>query len=997
MPSGPAIPNEKLNQLKAQLLAPSDDKLSYSVKVRRLQAVLRDGEQMESDHPDAANGHLIRGILLDAARQLAIAEGDTESQGRVFEIAKKIVALPGPPEGKIWADFILTQGRAAQLTDNPEALVAMISEFVGRFTDTSVEPIALMAALDMASKSGDPRFNKTLTTALLKYREEPVVEAFLSAHSANVFRGYSLNTTLTTMDGTTLRLPRDAMGKITVLYFWTIASTDIPFMRLFYDRHHDLGVEIIGINLDTNREQVEAFIRQQGLAWPQVFSGQGMNDPLFKRLGIPWVPYYWVLRQDATAVMTNPTSGYEGQNVGGSGNFSLKQMTDVVDADLDAMTDFSERLPYYRSGEFLAFSKLLQSTGEESKNPISKADIDALRAKALVPPAPGLTQTQKIQSLKEAASIGKSLEKAHPGAGNLSVVRALTLVATKWLALATGANDYNEDALALAKRMLASHADGAFLYLADYVATSSQLAASKADKRARAAQIQDYVNRYSAMDVAWGAQMLGVMLALEDGQDSIREQLTGKLIVSHSHRPGMIACAFLRDVCKVKLPDDIPEAQILEGNGRSPLDEAAPGGAQQALGDKLRSLTEAGRLPFYRSGEFMVLARLLRPDITGNPKDAVPPEEFDAFSQNIEILRQGAATQEEKTAAFKEILAAGAALEANYPLAAQVQLIRGAMLIAARWLTLTSGDKAQDELAASIANRILSANPKDASGLLADYTLTSRQLSKLKPDAKTAAGMIQEFALRHEKEADQWAVGLLAILLCDDGQESLRAQWVSKLRGLLANRPDSIVYGFLRDFCEESYAFGRDVHPFKFQLTRMDGQPLTLPDDLPGKVVILQFWSAAHPPEPFRAKSFSRRTLPYTGLASVPSNGVVIVGVNLDRNRAAAEAFLKQNNYPDWVHTFSGLGWDDKAARLLDVYSLPKTIILNRRGEVYVSKQSNVMNRHEAISGFIANAVAQPAIPRPPTSDALQLQNKPATPPAASPAASPAATETKPQ
>ena len=136
-------------------------------------------------------------------------------------------------------------------------------------------------------------------------------------------------------------------------------------MRLFYDRHHDLGVEIIGINLDTNREQVEAFIRQQGLAWPQVFSGQGMNDPLFKRLGIPWVPYYWVLRQDATAIMTNPTSGYEGQNVGGSGNFSLKQMTDVVDAVLDAMTDFSERLPYYRSGEFLAFSKLLQSIGEE--------------------------------------------------------------------------------------------------------------------------------------------------------------------------------------------------------------------------------------------------------------------------------------------------------------------------------------------------------------------------------------------------------------------------------------------------------------------------------------------------------------------------------------------------------------------------------------------------------------------------------------------------------
>ena len=76
------------------------------------------------------------------------------------------------------------------------------------------------------------------------------------------------------------------------------------------------------------------------------------------------------------------------------------------------------------------------------------------------------------------------------------------------------------------------------------------------------------------------------------------------------------------------------------------------------------------------------------------------------------------------------------------------------------------------------------------------------------------------------------------------------------------------------------------------------------------------------------------RYAPYTGLASIPSKGLVVVGVNLDRDRAAVEAFLKKSRFPDWIHTFSGLGWSDPVVRERDIVTLPQTIVLNRDGVI---------------------------------------------------------------
>ena len=694
------MPDRVVEGLKARIAVPAESRPSHGEEVRRLSAVLRAGQQIERDYPDAANLHLVRSTMLVAARQLAVLEADEASQVRLTDLAQRIVALPGPPEGKIFADFLLTQSRLARLGAGNRAASAEITRFASAYADSPVARIALMFAVEMATKADDERLINTLTTSLLKYRHEPEVEGFLRNRGVPIFLGASFNASLTTLDGTKLRLPRDLLGKVTVLHFWSITARDVPLMRAFYDQNHDRGVELIGINVDRDREKVESFIRQQGLSWPQVFTGKGLADPLLKRLGIPSIPYCWVTGWDGRIVQASVDDA-------GQHSRAARGMIEQVELQLETLTDLAERVPYYRSGEFLARTPLLRRASADGKDSIPQAALDAVETKLLVSPWAGSSREEKVQSFKAAFAAGQALEQRRPAAANLALVRS------------------------------------------------------------------------------W-------------------------------------------------------------------------------------------------------------------------------------------------------------------------------MLIAARWLAVTTGDTAFAGRSVAVANRLLGSNAPPASRLLADYVLTSAQLAEMEPRSKAGARLIQDYAARHVGSDAAWAAGILAVMLTlEHAQDIVRETLIEQLRAAHQQRANPMVYGFLRDCCQQKFCGGgRGPSLHVPPLNRMDGGRLTLPDDLPGKVVILQFWSAAHPPQPALWDEYDE-ALPYTGLASVPSTGVVVVGINLDRKRADAEAFLKKSRYPDWIHTFSGLGWDDPTARACDILALPRTIVLSRFGEIGVDNQLDAVSFHHAVHGLAKQPAPQ--------------------------------------
>ena len=82
--------------------------------------------------------------------------------------------------------------------------------------------------------------------------------------------------------------------KVVLVDFWAtwcapcIAS--LPALIAIHERYHDEGFEVIGISLDENREELEAFLEAYEIPWPQYFDAKGGENELAQRFGIRKIP-----------------------------------------------------------------------------------------------------------------------------------------------------------------------------------------------------------------------------------------------------------------------------------------------------------------------------------------------------------------------------------------------------------------------------------------------------------------------------------------------------------------------------------------------------------------------------------------------------------------------------------------------------------------------------------------------------------------------------------
>ena len=110
---------------------------------------------------------------------------------------------------------------------------------------------------------------------------------------------------------------------------------------------------------------------------------------------------------------------------------------------------------------------------------------------------------------------------------------------------------------------------------------------------------------------------------------------------------------------------------------------------------------------------------------------------------------------------------------------------------------------------------------------------------------------------------------------------------------------------------------GRDLH----------GKEIAL-KDLLGKPVLLDFWASTCPP-------CERAAIPLRRIAERYEGKLVIVGISLDEDRKAFEAFVYNQHLPG-VQLFDGGGWRSPVVRLYGVPAngIPYYVLLDASGRV---------------------------------------------------------------
>ena len=103
----------------------------------------------------------------------------------------------------------------------------------------------------------------------------------------------------------------DYPNRILLVTYWstwcTACTQDIPVLQAFYDRYHEKGFEIVGVNLDVTEAPVRPYLKQHKIAWPQIFEPGGTESGPATTLGII-VPPVMILVDREGRVATVTTS-----------------------------------------------------------------------------------------------------------------------------------------------------------------------------------------------------------------------------------------------------------------------------------------------------------------------------------------------------------------------------------------------------------------------------------------------------------------------------------------------------------------------------------------------------------------------------------------------------------------------------------------------------------------------------------------------------------------
>jgi len=84
-------------------------------------------------------------------------------------------------------------------------------------------------------------------------------------------------------------------GKPLLVAFWATwvpeaVKRDVPELIKVYQKYHPGGFQIIGVSLDSERSDLEAFLKETTLPWPQIFEPGGMDSRLASEYGIISLP-----------------------------------------------------------------------------------------------------------------------------------------------------------------------------------------------------------------------------------------------------------------------------------------------------------------------------------------------------------------------------------------------------------------------------------------------------------------------------------------------------------------------------------------------------------------------------------------------------------------------------------------------------------------------------------------------------------------------------------
>jgi len=553
-----AAPVAELNQA----LADAKEGASPARQRLAVRRVIRDAEQLVETHKDSPTRFPILEFLFRARQQLIALDDDAEHRKALLDTCRELVKAPDEfADLRLEADLLLSQAEVAKQGANAEARAKALRPFVERYVDTPSGAKVLRMVMLLALELGDNNLVNDLQNMIAeRFAGDLEMISFQRDKLGGQVFGAPFIGTFERSDGKTLRFPMDALGRSTILVFWSKGDSSEKLLKGLATAAKDMKqelagrLEIISFNLDDLPDAGESIIRGHGADWQALRLPGGKENPIYKTY----------VRSDPHILTLNPT-GYAALIM--AGTTRKKEQTNgepdytrfLGSSLARSWTDerYVAHLSSMMAGDFLVFDpegdidptrppelKAHSATAlTRGANALPEETLRAIQACFIAPPQRyRLSHSDTIAQYAKAVDLSRKAIAAHPQAPDLWIVRNRLITALLGLWKAEANLAHLDDAIAEAKTALAAGYPAGCDLIARFCIARAELRDPKAVSR-------EILEKFLADNANSGPALAAAsMLALDVADRGFYEKCRKAILKDHTEAPMMwLFSSFLLD------------------------------------------------------------------------------------------------------------------------------------------------------------------------------------------------------------------------------------------------------------------------------------------------------------------------------------------------------------------------------------------------------------------------------------------------------------------